>query len=70
MFYNIVRTFYIPTRNILSIFRTGTDYAKYLSVKHGVPLIPIHHMEAHALTARMVEKVLHQTYFSFKFIIT
>ena len=39
------------------IFRIGTDYAKYLSVKHGVPLIPIHHMEAHALTARMVEKV-------------
>lgn len=35
----------------------GTSYAKYLSLKHGVPLIPIHHMEAHALTARMIEKV-------------
>lgn len=41
----------------LFISRVGTDYAKYLSVKHGVPLIPIHHMEAHALTARMVERV-------------
>ena len=41
------------------IYRTGTDYAKYLSVKHRVPLIPIHHMEAHALTARMVEKVFY-----------
>ena len=65
-----MRTFYTPPRNILTLCRTGTDYAKYLSVKHGVPLIPIHHMEAHALTARMVEKVLYQTYFFFKFIIS
>ena len=43
----------------MMIFSTGTDYAKYLSVKHRVPLIPIHHMEAHALTARMVEKVFY-----------
>lgn len=35
----------------------GTKYAKDLAKKWSKPLIPIHHMEAHALTARMVEKV-------------
>lgn len=28
-------------------------YAKHLARKYGKPLIPVHHMEAHALTARM-----------------
>jgi len=32
----------------------GTDYAKYLCTKHKKPMIPIHHMEAHALTARLL----------------
>ncbi|XP_040570912.1 tRNA N6-adenosine threonylcarbamoyltransferase, mitochondrial [Lepeophtheirus salmonis] len=32
----------------------GIDYAKYLSIKYDVPLIPIHHMEAHALTPRFI----------------
>lgn len=36
---------------------TGLDYVKYLSRKHGIPVIPIHHMEAHALTGRMLEKI-------------
>lgn len=31
----------------------GLRYAKHLARKHQKPLIPIHHMEAHALTARM-----------------
>lgn len=31
----------------------GIRYAKHLARKHSKPLIPIHHMEAHALTARM-----------------
>jgi len=31
----------------------GTDYAKYLSMKHNIPMLPVHHMAAHALTARM-----------------
>lgn len=35
----------------------GTKFAKDLCRKWSKPLIPIHHMEAHALTARMVEKV-------------
>jgi len=35
----------------------GTDYAKYLCLKYKVPMIPVHHMEAHALTARMVTPV-------------
>ncbi|KAK9497029.1 hypothetical protein O3M35_012820 [Rhynocoris fuscipes] len=35
----------------------GTKYAKKLSLNYQKPLIPIHHMEAHALTIRMVEKV-------------
>lgn len=36
----------------------GTHYAKGLCKKWNIPFIPIHHMEAHALTARMVEKVI------------
>ena len=36
--------------------RVGTDYAKYLCLKHKLPIIPIHHMEAHALTARLTSR--------------
>ncbi|XP_059621588.1 probable tRNA N6-adenosine threonylcarbamoyltransferase, mitochondrial [Phlebotomus argentipes] len=35
----------------------GLRYAKHLARSHGKPLIPIHHMEAHALTARMTSRV-------------
>ena len=35
------------------VTQVGTDYAKYLCLKHRLPLIPVHHMEAHALTARL-----------------
>jgi len=35
----------------------GTDYAKYLCSKYNKPMIPIHHMAAHALTVRMEEDV-------------
>lgn len=35
----------------------GVDYAKKLCSQFKKPLIPIHHMEAHALTIRMLEKV-------------
>jgi N6-L-threonylcarbamoyladenine synthase len=31
----------------------GTDYAKYLCLKHNLPMLPVHHMAAHALTARL-----------------
>lgn len=31
----------------------GMKYAKYLACQHNKPIIPIHHMEAHALVARM-----------------
>lgn len=34
----------------------GTKYGKYLCTIHNKPFIPIHHMEAHALTARMFSK--------------
>lgn len=37
--------------------RIGTAFGKYLSKIAGKPFIPIHHMEAHALTVRMTEKV-------------
>lgn len=37
--------------------RVGTQFAKYLAQIGKKPLIPIHHMEAHALTARMSRKV-------------
>lgn len=36
----------------------GKDFGKYLSKSENKPFIPIHHMEAHALMARMVENVL------------
>ncbi|GJQ70306.1 hypothetical protein Trydic_g22744 [Trypoxylus dichotomus] len=35
----------------------GTKYGKYLCRKYHKPFIPIHHMEAHALTIRMIEDV-------------
>ncbi|XP_044004034.1 probable tRNA N6-adenosine threonylcarbamoyltransferase, mitochondrial [Aphidius gifuensis] len=35
----------------------GNKFGKYLCQIGNKPYIPIHHMEAHALTARMVEKV-------------
>lgn len=35
----------------------GLRYAKYLARSHSKPLIPIHHMEAHALTARLTSQV-------------
>lgn len=35
----------------------GTNYGKNLALSTGKPFIPIHHMQAHALTVRMVEKV-------------
>lgn len=34
----------------------GTKYGKYLAKMHNKPFIPIHHMEAHALTIRMQDK--------------
>lgn len=38
---------------LLISLEVGVKYAKYLSKKFNKPLIPIHHMEAHALAARM-----------------
>jgi len=35
----------------------GNKFGKYLSRIGNKPYIPIHHMEAHALTVRMVQKV-------------
>lgn len=35
----------------------GLKYAKHLARQHNKPLIPIHHMEAHALAARMLQDV-------------
>ncbi|CRL00745.1 CLUMA_CG014001, isoform A, partial [Clunio marinus] len=37
--------------------RIGLRYAKHLSRKFQKPLIPIHHMEAHALTARIENEI-------------
>ncbi|KAF7278063.1 hypothetical protein GWI33_008832 [Rhynchophorus ferrugineus] len=34
----------------------GAKYGKYLCKKYHKPFIPVHHMEAHALTARMFDK--------------
>lgn len=35
----------------------GVRYGKALALTHNKPFIPVHHMEAHALTARMLHKV-------------
>lgn len=35
----------------------GNTFGKYLSRISNKPYIPIHHMEAHALTVRMIQKV-------------
>lgn len=35
----------------------GLRYAKYLARKYSKPIIPIHHMEAHALMSRMENKI-------------
>lgn len=35
----------------------GNNFGKYLSRIGNKPYIPIHHMEAHALTVRMMQKV-------------
>ncbi|XP_046543220.1 probable tRNA N6-adenosine threonylcarbamoyltransferase, mitochondrial isoform X1 [Haliotis rubra] len=37
--------------------KVGLDHAKSLVRLSGKPLIPIHHMQAHALTARMTDRV-------------
>lgn len=41
---------------VLSL-RVGVRYAKYLSRTYQKPFIPIHHMEAHALTARINNEI-------------
>ncbi|XP_042888819.1 probable tRNA N6-adenosine threonylcarbamoyltransferase, mitochondrial isoform X3 [Penaeus japonicus] len=35
----------------------GTEYGKQIALNAKKPFIPIHHMEAHALTVRMVEQI-------------
>ncbi|KAK9879467.1 hypothetical protein WA026_006536 [Henosepilachna vigintioctopunctata] len=40
----------------------GTKYGKYLCRHYKKPFIPIHHMKAHALTARMVKRDLEFPY--------
>lgn len=37
--------------------RVGTGFGKSLALNMNKPFIPIHHMEAHALTVRMIEEV-------------
>uniref|UniRef100_A0A0R3WQJ2 N(6)-L-threonylcarbamoyladenine synthase n=1 Tax=Hydatigena taeniaeformis TaxID=6205 RepID=A0A0R3WQJ2_HYDTA len=38
--------------------KIGVTYAKQLAVKHNLPIIPVHHMEAHALTAMLTDESL------------
>lgn len=35
----------------------GVKYAKYIAKLHNIPLIPIHHMKAHALVIRMYHEI-------------
>ncbi|VDK41325.1 unnamed protein product [Dibothriocephalus latus] len=39
--------------------KVGVQFAKKLARTHGLPVIPIHHMEAHALTAMLTDESLH-----------
>ena len=41
---------------VLSLI-VGMEKGKGLAEKYKKPFIPVHHMEAHALTIRMIEKV-------------
>uniref|UniRef100_A0A183SX19 N(6)-L-threonylcarbamoyladenine synthase n=1 Tax=Schistocephalus solidus TaxID=70667 RepID=A0A183SX19_SCHSO len=36
--------------------KVGVQFAKELTTTHGLPIIPIHHMEAHALTAMLTDE--------------
>jgi len=65
---NALRSANLRLRNIDAIATTtkpglplslavGNDFGKYLSRISNKPYIPIHHMEAHALTVRMVQEV-------------
>lgn len=48
----------VTTRPGLSMsLLVGLRYAKHLCRKYSKPLIPIHHMQAHALTARVEHKI-------------
>ena len=38
--------------------RVGSGYGKRLAIAYNKPFIPIHHMQAHALTVRMINKVI------------
>ncbi|XP_050342873.1 tRNA N6-adenosine threonylcarbamoyltransferase, mitochondrial-like [Nymphalis io] len=42
---------------LLISLQIGVKYARYLAKTHNKPLIPIHHMEAHALVARMFHEI-------------
>ncbi|XP_063621297.1 tRNA N6-adenosine threonylcarbamoyltransferase, mitochondrial-like [Cydia splendana] len=42
---------------LMNSLEVGVRYAKHLSRLHNKPLIPIHHMEAHALVARMYHDI-------------
>ena len=40
--------------------RVGLEYTKDMLLRHPhLPLIPIHHMEAHALTVRMIQRYVY-----------
>ncbi|RXG55346.1 putative tRNA N6-adenosine threonylcarbamoyltransferase, mitochondrial [Armadillidium vulgare] len=41
----------------ISTLKVGCDYGKKFALQHKLPFIPIHHMEAHALTVRMENEV-------------
>lgn len=56
---NDVDAIAVTTRpGLLLSLTIGLRYGKHLARKYKKPLIPIHHMEAHALTARMEHKEL------------
>ncbi len=37
--------------------QVGVTKARKLAAEHGLPLVPIHHMEAHAMVARLGQQV-------------
>ena len=50
--------------------KVGLDYAKAIGIKFNLPVIPVNHLEAHIMTARMVEDVDKHMDFPFLSVLT
>lgn len=49
--------------------RAGTSYAKRFAAQFGKPLLPVHHLEAHLLTFRLIDQQVSQSLTPFPFLV-